>query len=384
MSIWLINTYICLFNFNMIDEQQIITDLKDWKSIVKPYAIPDTKVAKKEVIKTFIPFGLILTAAFIVYEFSVWAILPLCFLAGLYLTRIFIIQHDCGHQSFFPDRKKNSRMGFVSSMFTWIPYQYWARSHNYHHSHQGQLDTRTIGDVTLLTVREYLALSAWGKFKYKLYRSVFVMFILGPVYYIFIHNRVPFIRFRGWNKERKALLVTNFCLLFLFVLSGALLGLLGGDIWAGYIKLLIVYIPVLISFGFTAVWFFYMQHQHDPNYKAWKEEWQYVMAAIRGSSFYRLPAVVNFFTGNIGFHHIHHLAPRVPFYKLEKCSSENPILQKHVTEITFFSSLKYAFYTLWDEDNYRMIRFKDLKKAEIRLKSNPFGPIVGRMKSSVE
>jgi omega-6 fatty acid desaturase (delta-12 desaturase) len=368
----------------MIDEQQIITDLKDWKSIVKPYAIPDTKVAKKEVIKTFIPFGLILTAAFIVYEFSVWAILPLCFLAGLYLTRIFIIQHDCGHQSFFPDRKKNSTMGFVSSMFTWIPYQYWARSHNYHHSHQGQLDTRTIGDVTLLTVREYLALSAWGKFKYKLYRSVFVMFILGPVYYIFIHNRVPFIRFRGWNKERKALLVTNFCLLFLFVLSGALLGLLGGDIWAGYIKLLIVYIPVLISFGFTAVWFFYMQHQHDPNYKAWKEEWQYVMAAIRGSSFYRLPAVVNFFTGNIGFHHIHHLAPRVPFYKLEKCSSENPILQKHVTEITFFSSLKYAFYTLWDEDNYRMIRFKDLKKAEIRLKSNPFGPIVGRMKSSVE
>jgi acyl-lipid omega-6 desaturase (Delta-12 desaturase) len=376
--------YICPFNFDMIEQQQIITDLKDWKSIIKPYATPDTKVAKKEVIKTFIPFGLVLIAAFIVYEFNVWATLPLCFLAGLYLTRVFIIQHDCGHQSFLPTRKKNSRMGFISSMFTWIPYQYWARSHNYHHSHQGQLDTRTIGDVTLLTVREYMALSSWGKFKYKLYRSVLVMFILGPIYYIFIHNRIPFIQFKGWSKERRALLATNFCLLFFFIVSGALLGLISGDLWAGYKKLVIVYIPVLMSFGFTAVWFFYMQHQHDPNYKAWKEDWQYVMAAIKGSSYYKLPAVINFFTGNIGFHHIHHLAPRVPFYKLQKCSDENPILQKHVTEITLLSSLKYAFYTLWDEDNYRMVRFKDLKKAEIKLKSDPFSPIVRQVKSSME
>ncbi|RQP12894.1 MAG: fatty acid desaturase [Chryseobacterium sp.] len=349
----------------MYTEEQIIDDLKNWKSLIKPYAKPEKKLARKNVINTFAPFVLLVVAAAFGYEYSIWLSLFLSVCAGLFLTRIFIIQHDCGHQSFFPDKKANDRTGFIMSLFTCIPYKYWARSHNHHHAHQGQLDTRTIGDVTLLTVAEFQELSQWGKIKYRLYRSFPVMFILGPLYYLFIHNRFPFITLKGWDKERKLLLHTNFYLLGFFLLLGVLMSIPSFDLLYGFKKLAIVYIPVLLTFVFTAIWFFYMQHQHNPNYKAWKQDWKYLLAAIKGSSYYKLPGIVNFFTGNIGFHHLHHLAPKIPFYKLKKCSVENPIFQKHVSVITFWSSLKYAFYTLWDEENGRMIRFSQLKKVKV-------------------
>ncbi len=350
----------------MKTEEIVIEDLKNWKDLIKPYATPEVKLARKEVWKTVLPFVLLFIAAVIVYEFQTWAAFGICLLAGCFLVRIFIIQHDCGHQSFFPDKKKNDRTGFLMSLMTCIPYKYWARSHNHHHAHQGQLDTRTIGDVTLLTVKEYQALSTWGKMKYRIYRSVPVMFVLGPIYYIFIHNRIPFIQFKGWEKEKKALTKTNIYLFLFFSGLGLILGAIHWDLWYGFKKLTILYTPILLTFAFTSIWFFYMQHQHDPNYKAWKQDWQFVLAAIKGSSYYKLPKVVNFFTGNIGYHHIHHLAPKVPFYKLEKCSQENPVFQKHVSIITFTESIKYAFYTLWDEDGYRMIRFRDLKTIPVR------------------
>ena len=350
----------------MNNENEIIEDLKNWKEIIKPYATPETKLAKNQIYNTFLPFVILLIAAAIVYEYSIWATVFVSFVAGLFLTRVFIIQHDCGHQSFFPDRKLNDTMGFISSLVTCIPYKYWARSHNHHHAHQGQLDTRTIGDVTLLTVKEYQELTSWGKLKYRIYRSVPVMFIIGPVYYIFIHNRIPFIKFKGWDKERKHLVLTNFYLLVFYLILALIMSIPSFDFWYGLKKLAIIYIPVLLTFVFTAIWFFYMQHQHNPNYKAWKQDWQFLLAAIRGSSYYKLPKIFNFFTGNIGYHHIHHLAPKVPFYKLEKCSKENPIFQKHVATITLFSSIKYAFYTLWDEENYRMITFRQLKKIRVK------------------
>ncbi|MGZ5273527.1 MAG: fatty acid desaturase [Kaistella sp.] len=346
-------------------EEMIIQDLKDWKQLIKPYATPEKHLAWKQIYNTILPFiGLFILAA-IVYEYTLAGSLAISFVAGLFLTRVFIIQHDCGHQAFFPDRKMNDTTGFITSFLTCIPYRYWARSHNHHHAHQGQLDTRTIGDVTLLTVREYEQLSKSEKLKYRIYRSVPVMFIIGPVYYIFIHNRIPFITLKGWDKERKALLRTNVYLLLFFTVLGILLSLPSLDLLAGFKKLAIIYVPILITFVFTAIWFFYMQHQHNPNYKAWKQDWEYLLAAIKGSSYYRLPAIFNFFTGNIGYHHLHHLAPKIPFYKLHTCSRENPVFQKHVAEITLLGSLKYAFYTLWDEDNNQMIKFSQLKKVRV-------------------
>ena len=347
-------------------EESIIHDLKDWKSLIKPYASPETKLAWKQIFNTILPFIGVFIAAAIVYDYSRIATLVISIIGGLFLTRVFIIQHDCGHQAFFPDRKKNDRTGFITSFLTCIPYKYWARSHNHHHAHQGQLDTRTIGDVNLLTVREYEALSKSAKFKYRIYRSFPVMFIIGPAYYIFIHNRIPFITLKGWDKERKMLLLTNLYLVLFFAVVGLILCLPNFDLAYGFKKLAFIYVPILLTFVFTAIWFFYMQHQHNPNYKAWKKDWEYVLAAIKGSSYYKLPAILNFFTGNIGYHHLHHLAPKIPFYKLEKCSNENPVFQKHVSEITFWGSLKYAFYTLWDEENDRMVKFSQLKKIRVK------------------
>lgn len=347
-------------------EQEIINDLKDWKKMIKPYATPRADRAWKQIFNTVLPFAGIFILAAILYEYSPAATLAASIVGGLFLTRIFIIQHDCGHQAFFPDRRRNDATGFMTSLLTCIPYKYWARSHNHHHAHQGQLDTRTIGDVNLLTVREYEALPKFEKLKYRLYRSFPVMFIIGPAYYIFIHNRIPFINLKGWDKERKMLHLTNLYLLLFFAALGLLLSLPSFDLAYGFKKLAIIYIPMLLTFVFTAIWFFYMQHQHDPNYKAWKKDWEYVLAAIRGSSYYKLPALLNFFTGNIGYHHLHHLAPKIPFYNLKKCSEDNPIFQKHVSQITWWGSLKYAFYTLWDEDNGRMIRFSHLKKMKAK------------------
>lgn len=346
----------------MHTEEKIINDLKDWKNIVKQYAQPEVTLARIEVLKTVVPFILALIAAAIVYEYNVVWSLVVSFVAGLFLTRIFIIQHDCGHQSFFPSKQKNNRTGFLMSLMTFIPYTYWARSHNHHHAHQGQLDTRTIGDVTLLTVREYKELSDKEKFRYRLYRSIPVMFILGPIYYILVHNRFSFIKFKGWDKERKALARTNLYLLLVVLGLGLIFSLPSFDLGYGFLKLLVIYGSALLTFAFTAIWFFYMQHQHDPNYKAWKKDWEFLLAAIQGSSYYKLPKLVNFFTGNIGYHHIHHLAPKIPFYKLAKCSKENPILQKHVTTITLRSSIKYAIYSLWDEEKGKMLSFAQFRK----------------------
>lgn len=364
----------------MFSQEQIINDLKDWKELIKPYAISNNQVAKKQIYNSFIPFFLILILASFAYDYSKYLGCFIALFCGLFLTRIFIIQHDCGHQSFFAKKKHNNRMGFLCSFLTFIPYEYWARTHNHHHAHQGQLDTRTIGDITLLTVNEFNQLSSWGKIKYQIYRSVPVMFFIGPLYYIFIHNRLPLISLKGWKKEKKSLLWTNFYLFIFYFFFGCLYGIfyitdfssftsIKDGLLLGFEKLAWIYLPIIVSFAVNAIWFFYIQHQHDPNYKAWKKDWEYLIAAIQGSSYYKLPKLLDFFSGNIGYHHLHHLSPKIPFYNLPKCSKENPIFQKYVTTLTFFKSLKYAFYTLWDEERNKMITFAQWRKFQkIRVK----------------
>lgn len=348
------------------NNQQILKDLKNWKQFIKPYTKSENKIARKQIYNSFIPFIGLFILAFILFDYSVWLSVVVSLGNGLYLTRIFILQHDCGHQSFFETKKQNNILGFICSFFTLIPYKYWARSHNHHHAFQGQLDTRTIGDITLLTTREFAQLSYWKKFQYRIYRSIPVIFFVGPLYYIFVHNRLPLISLKGWQKEKKSLLLTNFYLLSFYLVLGYFLG---------YEKLLILYLSTIIAFATVAIWFFYIQHQHDPNYKAWKSEWEFILAAIKGSSYYKIPRIMNFFTGNIGYHHLHHLSPKIPFYKLPKCSKENPIFQKYVTTITFWKSLKYAFYTLWDEETNKMITFSQFRKLQkIRVSSIQIHP----------
>lgn len=320
-------------------------------NLVKAYQLPDTRKATIQILNSFLPFVAIWVAMYLLLNVSLWLTLALAVVNAFFLVRIFIIQHDCGHQSFTPSRKANDMIGQICSFLSFIPYRYWAKSHNFHHGHNGILwEHRDIGDIDLLTVGEFKALNRWHKFRYMLYRSAPVMFFIGPIWYILIHNRLPSINMKGWEHARKALLRHN---LLLIGIHATLILLLG------YQAFLLVHLPILVAFGVIAIWFFYVQHQHETTYKQWKDRWEYIKAAIQGSTYYKLPRLMHWLTGNIGYHHIHHLNPLVPNYQLARCHHENPILDQVANRITFWQSLKCIYNKLWDEDQQRMISFRE-------------------------
>lgn len=342
-----------------VDHAKIKQDLKDWRKLIRPYLGHNTKLATIQIINTFLPFILLWTATFFVMKYNYWLGLPLAIICGFFLARIFIIQHDCGHQSFLGTKKQNEIIGWVCSIFSTIPYDYWFRVHNYHHSHTGQLENRHIGDVPLLTVKEYDALSRWKKIGYRIYRAPLVLHILVPVGYLLVVVRAPFVKEKTINKGHKPLIGNNLAIVLVYAAFTLLLG------W----QFLITQLTILFFFIVIAFWFFYVQHQHEETYKEWKDKWDYIVASIKGSTYYKLPGVFNWLTGNIGFHHIHHLSPRIPNYFLKKCARENPVFQKHVTILRFRESLACIFNKLWDEEQQKMISFwqySKLKKATVR------------------
>ena len=274
---------------------------------------------------------------------------------AFFLVRIFIIQHDCGHRSFLKSSKWMNVIGSVCSVFSSIPYGYWAQSHDFHHQHNGQLDHRDIGDITVLTVAEFKELSRWERFKYRIYRMPFVLFVLGPLYYILIHQRMPSLDDSVLKKKLTTFIKDNGLILGVYVALGFILD------WKNF---LLVQFSILAFFSIIAIWFFYVQHQHENNYKQWKENWDYVLAAIKGSTFYKLPRLFNWLTGSIGYHHIHHLNPLIPNYNLKKCHKENPIFEKVVNIIRFRESFSCMFNKLWDEQKQKMITFQEFYKME--------------------
>jgi omega-6 fatty acid desaturase (delta-12 desaturase) len=325
--------------------------LKQLPAIVKAYQLPDTRKAVWQMISTFGPFLAIWVAMYLLLDVSIWLVLPLAVVNAFFMVRIFIIQHDCGHQSFTPSRKANDIIGQVCSYMSFIPYRYWAKSHNFHHGHNGILwEHRDIGDIDLLTVKEFKALPKWRQIQYRLFRWAPILFTLGPIYFIFVNNRLPMIRLKGWEHAHRALLFNNIMLVLIHA----------GIVWAlGFEALLLVHLPIIVLFGIIAVWFFYVQHQHETAYKQWKDKWDYIRSAVQGSTYYKLPRMFHWLTGNIGYHHIHHLNPLVPNYELARCHHENPIMEKVANSITFVESLKCMVHKLWDEDQQRMISFRE-------------------------
>jgi acyl-lipid omega-6 desaturase (Delta-12 desaturase) len=276
---------------------------------------------------------------------------------AFFLVRIFIIQHDCGHQSFLKSKQLNNTIGFVCSFFTSIPYKYWAKLHNHHHGHSGQLEEehRDIGDLPFYTVEEYQQLSNWNKFWYRVLRMPIIMFGFVPFYYLTFMNRVPLVKMKGWKNHRRTQLINNVLMIGLYVLLAYVLG------WQ---RFLIVQFSVLTMFGIIAFWFFYVQHQHEDGYRRWKENWDFLVSSIRGSTYYNLPRLMHWLTGNIGYHHIHHLSSQIPNYNLPKCAKENPILNKYVTKLTFMQSLRTIHNKLWDEKSQRMISFSEYNRMQ--------------------
>lgn len=284
-------------------------------------------------------------------SWSYWLTLLLAVPTAGFLVRIFIIQHDCGHHSFFASRRANDVLGFLCGVLTITPYQFWRRTHARHHVSSGNLDHRGYGDVATLTVREYLDRNAWGRLRYRLYRNPLVMFFLGASFQFIVAQRFTQGIPRSWWRERWSVYATNL----------AMLAVLGAA-WCtiGLPAFLLIELPLRVLSAAAGSWLFYVQHQYEEAYWQPHQSWDFTDSALAGSSYYRLPRVLRWFTGNIGYHHIHHLNSRIPNYNLAACYAAEPALRE-VATLGLRDSLRCASLKLWDEENQRMVSFADAR-----------------------
>lgn len=328
-----------------------IHDRKNWRDLVAPYQVPHVGRATWQCLNTFIPYVALWALMSQTVHVSYLLTFGLALIAAGFFLRIFIICHDCGHGSFFSSRRANDICGVLSGFLTLVPHAAWRHEHAVHHAGAGNLDERGIGDVTTLTAREYLALPWWRKVMYRIYRQPVFLFGVGAMLLFLVRYRVPM----GLTNpgHRASVWRTNIALA-LFVIAMSLI--------IGWKEFLIIQFSVLTVSASAGVWLFYVQHQFEGVYWNRNEEWDYVSAALDGSSYYKLPRVLQWFTGNIGFHHIHHLSPRIPNYHLERCHRENELFQS-VRELTLLESLRCLSFRLWDEDRRKLISFRELKKA---------------------
>lgn len=310
----------------------------------------DVKRSLFQLITTGLPFLMLLAVMVSAAERTYWLTLLLSVPTAGLLVRLFIMQHDCGHGSFFRTRVANDMLGRVLSVLTLTPYGLWKQGHAIHHATNGNLDRRGRGDVDTLTVREYEALSPMRKVAYRLYRNPFVMVLLGaPVHFILL-QRLPL----GWRfRDRDSL----FSILSLNLALAAAFGLSMTAI--GVTNVLLAYLPVMIIASWIGNWLFYVQHQFEDTYWEQDDEWNFHAAAFRGSSYFDLPPVLRWFSGNIGLHHIHHMCSRIPNYRLQACLEVVPELRHMARRITLRESLKCWRLALWDEDRHRLVSFRD-------------------------
>lgn len=327
-------------------------NLQNTKNLKKQVAPFEKSTAKKsiwQIINTVVPFIILWYLAYKSLSVSYWLTLVPSLLAAGFMTRIFIIFHDCTHHSFFKSRRVNRIVGTCMGVLTLFPFDQWGHEHSVHHATSGNLDKRGTGDIWTLTVNEYLAAPFRLRLAYRLYRNPLVMFGLGPIYVFLLKNR--FNRKGARKKERMNTYLTN-------VLIVALIGVL---CWAiGWQSFLLVHGTIFLIAGSVGIWLFYVQHTFEDSYFEEDKEWEYVKAAVEGSSFYKLPKILQFLTGNIGFHHVHHLSPRVPNYKLEEAHN-NTLPLKNVPTITLATSLRSIRFRLWDEQSNNFVTFKDVK-----------------------
>jgi acyl-lipid omega-6 desaturase (Delta-12 desaturase) len=319
------------------------------KKKVAPYEKSTTIVSIWQLINTIGPFFLLWYLTYQSLSVSYVVTLILAVIAAAFFVRIFIIFHDCTHYSFFRNRTANKIIGTITGVLTLFPYIQWGRDHSVHHATSGNLDKRGTGDIWVLTVEEYFVAPLWRKILYRLYRNPFIMFGLGPIYVFLLKNR--FNRKDARWKERLNTYLTNLLIVGIY---GFLCRIIG---WESFV---LVQAPIFLIAGSVGVWLFYVQHTFEGSYYEEDPKWEYVRAAVEGSSFYKLPKLLQWLTGNIGYHHVHHLSPRVPNYRLEEAHKNTNILQ-NVPTITLITSLRSLHFQLWDEKSHHFVRFHDIK-----------------------
>jgi omega-6 fatty acid desaturase (delta-12 desaturase) len=319
---------------------------RTWEKVIMKYNHPSLDKSIWQICNSFIPYALLWLAMYVSLNYSYWLTLLLAIPASGFLIRIFIIFHDCGHGSFFSSKKANSIVGIITGILTFTPYFMWSYQHRVHHATSGNLDKRGVGDVWTMTVAEYQKASIKTRFFYRLLRNPFILFTFGPIFVIIFQNRVS--NSKMTKKEKLNIYFTNIMILIMAASISLIIGL------KAY---LLIQIPILLISHSIGLWLFYVQHQYEE--ASWEREgnWDYRTAAIKGSSFLKLPVVFQWFTGNIGFHHVHHLSSRIPNYNLARCHKENDIFRE-VKVIDIWASFKTLRLSLWDEASRRMISFR--------------------------
>lgn len=324
--------------------------ISHWKAVVARFQTPSVGRAVWQVINTVGAYLLLWVGMWFSLGVSWWLTVPLALLAGLMLVRVFIIFHDCGHGSFFPARWANDALGIVTGLFTFTPYYHWRGEHAIHHGSTGDLGRRGVGDVWTMTVQEYLEASRWRRFAYRLARNPLVLFGIAPLVLFLGMQRVP--RKDAQRRERFSVWLTNLALIGVVV---------GMSLLFGLVPYLVLQLIVLLVAGSVGVWLFYLQHQFEDAYWERGADWDFVAAALQGSSFFKLPRVLQWFSGNIGFHHIHHLSSRIPNYNLQRCHESDPRFLA-IRPMTLSSSIRSLGLRLWDESGKKLVGFRHLRQ----------------------
>lgn len=308
------------------------------------------RLAIQQLVTTLVPLVLVIGAMFATVEHAYWATLLLALPAAGLLVRAFIIQHDCGHGSFFASRPVNDFVGRCMSVLTFAPYGLWRREHAQHHATSGNLDRRCAGDIDTFTVSEYLALPLLQRLRYRLYRNPLFLFGIGVPAYFVILQRLPWMHALSPSQTWRSVLGLNIGLVLFYAPLFYFFGW-SNVLWVG--------LPVLHVASAAGGWLFFIQHQFEETTWDKAEGWDFQVAALLGSSYYKLPRVLNWFTGNIGLHHIHHLNSMIPNYRLMACLNASPELQS-INQLSLRDSLRCARLKLWDETERRLIRFDEL------------------------
>jgi omega-6 fatty acid desaturase (delta-12 desaturase) len=325
---------------------------KDWVMVLAKYREPSFKRSIWELVATLVPFFALWVIAWLALSFSYWLAFAIAVLNGCFLVRIFVIQHDCGHASYFNNRTLSDWVGRALGVLTLTPYDVWRRTHSIHHSHHGNLDQRGIGDVLTLTVEEYRARSTFGRFMYRLYRNPLVLFVLGPSYLFILQNRLPLgLMNSGWRYWTSAMGTNAIIAIALSIM-----------IWmGGLMPVILIFLPTSVIAGTIGVWLFYVQHQFEETHWEKDDEWQLHDAALAGSSHYILPAPLRWLTANIGIHHVHHLYSRIPFYRLTEVLRDHGDLAQ-AQRLTIWESLQSVRLHLWDEKTRRLLSFREARQ----------------------